>query len=947
MDYELRNLLGRLNDKKMMGLVNLATSIGFYLLCFFLLLLTQPVCSQDGFVSLQCCAPSNTTDPSTNISWNSDVNLFSGIGKCQEISAPVVTNTGYIWARIFSQGPGNKWCYNLTTTNNQNYLIRGTFLDGLSINPSIDTIFNILFGATSIGQVNSSDNTSVVEGIFRATNHYIDFCLVGENGSPYISKLELRPFDDFLYPELDSSYVLKVVSRVDVGNTKKVFRYPYDRSDRIWATSTSLSKSTITISNTSISVIGANASVPVQVLQTALTDKRQLQFIQDDLEVGSKSYLIFLYFLELEGSVKKGERVFDIYVNGEKKYEHFDVLGGGTISNYKKAALNASSENGILNVTLVGVPHRLGPICNAYEILQVHTRSEGTVQQDVDVVMEIRDELIASNPQNEVLLSWAGDPCLPLPWQGLGCEPRNSSAAINSLDLSSWNLQGSLPPHITELANLKELNLSFNHFTGIFLSFPESSMLTSMDVRNNELTGSVTESFSSLPYLTQLYYGCNFQVSNRLPPGLLNRSNLTTDFGNCVGRVSSPSMHQIIIGIVTGGSILFAVAASFIFVGIYKQRLMARGILDQLQNLNTKNQIFSLPSSNEFSLASRSIQAFTLECIKTATRNYKTLLGEGGFGSVYHGTLSDGQEVAVKVRSATSTQGSSEFDNELKLLSSIRHENLVPLLGYCCESHQMILVYHFMSNGSLHDHLNGEAAEQKILDWPTRLSIALGAARGLAYLHTFSDCNIVHGDVKSSNILLDHNMCAKLADFGFSECAPQNRDEGSYLEVRGTAGYVDPEFYSTQHFSAKIDIFSFGVVLLEILTGQEPLNIQQPHKEWSLVEWAKSFIMDSRIEEIVDPAIKSGYHAEAMWKVVEVALACTESHSEYRPCMIDVVRELEDALIIERNASENMTSTDSLGGSYHFPIKKNMIISPPLTPTEPLLLSQAFTSLQP
>ncbi|XP_043690706.1 nodulation receptor kinase-like isoform X2 [Telopea speciosissima] len=893
----------------MMEPVNSATLIGICLLSFFLLLLIQPACAQNGFVSLWCCAPSNGTDPSTNITWNSDLNLFNNIGKCQEISSPVINNASYTWARIFNPGPGNKWCYNLTTVMDQDYLIRGTFPRGLSLGSSIDTFFNISFGATSIGQVKSTDNSSVVEGFIRATNHYIDFCLLGVKGSPYISDLELRPLGNLLYPELDLSNVLKLVSRVDVGNTKGVIRYPYDTSDRIWATSSSLSNSSIIISNTSISVNGANASVPIQVLQTALTDKTQLQFIQDNLDLSNKNYLIFLYFLELDGSIKKGERMFDIYVNGEKRYGNFDVLGGGTISNYRKAVFNASTENGILNVTLVGVQQRLGPICNAYEILQVHTRSEGTVQQDANVIMEVRDELIANNPENEVLLSWSGDPCLPFPWQGLGCDPINSSAAITSVDLSSRALQGSLPSHITELANLKALNLSFNDFTGTILSFPDSSMLTSMDVRDNELIGSITNSFSSLPYLTKLYFGCNLQFSNALPSGLLNRANLTTDFGICVVGGSSLAVHQIIIYAVTGLCLLFAVAAGIIFM-CNKKRLMARGRLEQGRTLKTKNQIYSLPSPEIFSLTSVSIPTFTLECIETSTSNYKTLIGEGGFGSVYYGTLPDGQEVAVKVRSGTSTQGCGEFDNELKLLSAIRHENLVPLLGYCSESNQLILVYPFMSNGSLHDHLY---AKQKTLAWPTRLSIALGTARGLVYLHTFSGRYVVHGDVKSSNILLDHNMCAKLADFGFSECAPQEGDNGSCLEVRGTAGYVDPECYSAQthQFSANIDVFSFGVVLLEILTGREPLNIQEPHNVWSLVEWAKSFIMISRIEDIVDPAIKTGYNAETVWKVIEVALACTESHSAYRPYMTDVVRELEDALNMEKNASENLKSIDS------------------------------------
>ncbi|KAJ0526556.1 putative protein kinase RLK-Pelle-LRR-I-1 family [Helianthus annuus] len=353
--------------------------------------------------------------------------------------------------------------------------------------------------------------------------------------------------------------------------------------------------------------------------------------------------------------------------------------------------------------------------------------------------------------------------------------------------------------------------------------------------------------------------------------------------------------------------------------------------------------IYAIPSSkDDISLKEISIESFTLDQIESAIQHYKTLIGEGGFGSVYRGTLPDGQEVAVKVRSATSTQGTREFNNELTLLSAIRHENLVPLLGFCCENDQQILVYPFMSNGSLQDRLYGEASKRRALDWPTRLSIALGSARGLSYLHTFSGRSVIHRDVKSSNILLDNSMCPKVADFGFSKYAPQEGDSNASLEVRGTAGYLDPEYYSTQQLSAKSDVFSYGVVLLEIITGREPLNIHRPRNEWSLVEWAKPYIRNSRIEELVDPSIKGGYHTEAMWRVVEVALACIEPFSAYRPSMIDIVRELEDALIIENNASEYLRSMDSFGGSNRFSIDRPIVTLPLPTPTsEPSsLLSQ-------
>ncbi|CAA3015349.1 nodulation receptor kinase-like [Olea europaea var. sylvestris] len=567
-------------------------------------------------------------------------------------------------------------------------------------------------------------------------------------------------------------------------------------------------------------------------------------------------------------------------------------------------------------------------------IICLFLSTQSTCTEEVNVITNVKHELRELNQDSEVLKTWSGDPCLPRPWHGLSCELLNSTSVITKLDLSFKSLTGPLPPSITELIHLKELNLSNNRFTGTIPEFPASSVLTSVDLSHNDLTGNITGYLTSLPYLTTLCFGSNPLSSQNLPYSL-SRSNLTTGNGKCSAQGSSHSSQRIWIGIAAGGSLFIMIVFGISLACLYKHKRMALQKFDVKRHPMSKNAVYAVPSMDDIVTKSISIQSFTLEYIEIATEKYKTLIGEGGFGSVYRGTLPDGQEVAVKVRSATSTQGTREFDNELNLLSAIRHENLVPLLGFCCENDQQILVYPFMSNGSLQDRLYGAASKRKILDWPTRLSIALGAARGLTYLHTFSERCVIHRDVKSSNILLDHSMSAKVADFGFSKYAPQEGDSGTSLEVRGTAGYLDPEYYSTQHLSTKSDVFSFGVVLLEIISGREPLNIKRPRNEWSLVEWAKPHIRNSRIEEIVDLNIKGGYHAEAMWRVVEVALACIEPYSAYRPCMADIVRELEDAFIIENNASEYMKSIESFGGSRRYSIERPIVIPQTPIPTEP------------
>nr|AQY54375.1 SYMRKa [Glycine max] len=900
--------------------------------CLLIFIRSASGSATEGFENIACCADSNYTDPQTTLNYTTDYRWFPDKGSCRRTKDVLNEKV-----RLFFVDEGKR-CYNLPTIKNKVYLIRGTFpFNG------VNSSFNVSIGVTQLGAVRSSGLQDLeIEGIFRATKDYIDFCLVKGEVDPFISQLELRPLPEEYLHDLPAS-VLKLISRNSFWGTKDEIRFPTDPSDRIWkATSSSLSALLLS-SNVSNFDLKSNVTPPLQVLQTAVTHPDRLQFVLSGLDIEDNEYRVFLYFLELNSTVKAGKRVFDIYVNGEIKKERFDILVGG--SNYTYTVLNVSA-NGLLNLTLVKASGaEFGPLLNAYEVLQMRSWIEETNQKDVEGIQKIREELLLQNQDNKALESWTGDPCF-FPWQGITCDGSNGSSVITKLDLSARNFKGQIPSSITEMTNLKLLNLSHNDFNGYIPSFPLSSLLISIDLSYNDLMGSLPESIVSLPHLKSLYFGCNKRMSKE-DPANLNSSPINTDYGRCKGK--EPRFGQVfVIGAITCGSLLITLAVGIIFVCRYRQKLIPWEGFGGKNYLMETNVIFSLPSKDDLLIKSVSIQTFTLEDIEVATERYKTLIGEGGFGSVYRGTLNDGQEVAVKVRSATSTQGTREFDNELNLLSAIQHENLVPLLGYCNENDQQILMYPFMSNGSLQDRLYGEPAKRKILDWPTRLSIALGAARGLAYLHTFPGRSVIHRDVKSSNILLDHSMCAKVADFGFSKYAPQEGDSNVSLEVRGTAGYLDPEYYKTQQLSEKSDVFSFGVVLLEIVSGREPLDIKRPRNEWSLVEWAKPYIRVSKMDEIVDPGIKGGYHAEAMWRVVEVALQCLEPFSAYRPNMVDIVRELEDALIIENNASEYMKSIDSLGGSnrYSIVIEKRVLPSTSST-AESTITTQALSHPQP
>jgi hypothetical protein len=299
-------------------------------------------------------------------------------------------------------------------------------------------------------------------------------------------------------------------------------------------------------------------------------------------------------------------------------------------------------------------------------------------------MLQIKEKMLVSNEENKVFETWSGDPCLPNQWQGLACDSINGSWVVTKMDHSSKQLKGSFPTEITNLDCLQELNLSLNYFNGTIPEFQKSSNLKSVDLSYNDFTGSLPESLQSLPNLEKLYFRCNPLYT--VLPSSLNSSRLDTDYGNCGGGGGSTGSGQKnVIGTVTGGSLLATVAVGVIFGCFCKRKLKARRRFDTKNHPMGKSAVYSVPSTEEKKVATKtiSIQQFSLPYIEEATQSYKTMIGEGGFGSVFRGTLHDGQEVAVKVRSATSTQGTREFDNELTLLSDIRHENLVPLLGYC------------------------------------------------------------------------------------------------------------------------------------------------------------------------------------------------------------------------------------------------------------------------
>ncbi|KAL6536028.1 hypothetical protein OROHE_012872 [Orobanche hederae] len=285
---------------------------------------------------------------------------------------------------------------------------------------------------------------------------------------------------------------------------------------------------------------------------------------------------------------------------------------------------------------------------------------------------------------------------------------------------------------------------------------------------------------------------------------------------------------------------------------------------------------------------------FTLRDLEIATNRFSAdhIIGEGGYGVVYQGRLVNGTEVAVKKLLNNLGQAEKEFGVEVEAIGHVRHKNLVRLLGYCIEGVHRMLVYEYVNNGNLEQWLHGAMRQHGTLTWEARMKVLLGTAKALAYLHEAIEPKVVHRDIKSSNILIDEEFNGKVSDFGLAKLLGSGESHIT-TRVMGTFGYVAPEYANTGLLNEKSDIYSFGVLLLEAVTGRDPVDYGRPADEVNLVEWLKMMVGNRRAEEVVDPNLEVRPTTRALKRALLVALRCVDPDSEKRPKMSQVVRMLE------------------------------------------------------
>ncbi|XP_065856231.1 probable LRR receptor-like serine/threonine-protein kinase At1g67720 [Euphorbia lathyris] len=879
--------------------------------CLLFLLLEFVSAQMPGFVSLNCGAKENFTDE-LGLVWTTDENFI--YGEPATISVANETRKQYNTLRHFP-ADSRKYCYTLAVISRTRYLLRATFLYGNFDSNNVYPKFDVSVGATHWSTIVISDANTIesAELIFRASSPSVSVCLSNATtGQPFISTLELRQFNGSMYyTDYENQYYLSLSARINFGaESEDPVRYPDDPFDRIWE-SDSLKKANYLVDvaegtervSTDMPIdVNTHERPPEKVMQTAVVGTNGSLTYRLNLD-GFPGYgWAATYFAEIEDLRPSESRKFRLILPG-----HSDM--SIPIVNIQENALGKYRlyQPGYPNVSLPFVlsfrfgktsDSSMGPLLNALEVNKYLEKSDGSMD----------GEAIASVISLNTSADWAqegGDPCLPVPWSWLDCTS-DDRPRIAKISLSSKNLTGDFPSGLPKLNGLVELWLDGNNLTGPIPDFSGCANLEIIHLENNQLTGELPSSLASLPNLRELHVQNNL-LSGSIPSDLLDKNIVLNYTGNLNLREGDGGKH---VGIVIGASVgaavlLLATIASWLFIRRGRTRSPDR---EHLRGSLTAQRLASTLNDSPAETAC----CFSFAEIEDATRSFEKKIGSGGFGVVYYGKLKDGKEMAVKVLTSNSYQGKREFSNEVTLLSRIHHRNLVQFLGFCQEDGRSMLIYEYMHNGTLKEHLYGPLTRGRSINWIKRLEIAEDAAKGIEYLHTGCIPAIIHRDLKTSNILLDKHMRAKVSDFGLSKLAVDGASHVSSI-VRGTVGYLDPEYYISQQLTDKSDVYSFGVILLELMSGQEAISNESFGVNCrNIVQWAKLHIESGDIQGIIDPVLNNDYDIQSMWKIAEKALMCVQPHGHMRPSISEVLKEVQDALLIEKDSVVREGNSDEL-----------------------------------
>ncbi|KAK1575331.1 hypothetical protein Q3G72_004550 [Acer saccharum] len=803
--------------------------------------------------------------------------MMNSNGKSVIVENPNGDWMQYRKRRDFPIDSTKKYCYTLSTKERRRYIVRATFQYG-NLGSDQDTYpkFKLYLDATLWSTVTVLDGSRVYvkEMIIRAPSNSIDVCICcATTGTPFISTLELRPLNLSMYAtDFEDNFFLKVAARINFGApSKDAIRYPDDPYDRIWESDLDKRQNflvgeapgTVRINTSKNIDIRKREYPPVKVMQTAVVGTQGVLSYRLNLQDFPANARAYAYFAEIQDLGANETRKFKLQQPYMPEYSNavLNIAENANGSNtlYEPSYMNVTF-NFVLSFRFVKTRDSTqGPLLSAIEISKYQKIAAKTERQDV-----IALEALFSMSDGSGWTNDGGDPCIPVHWDWVTCSS-STPPRITKISLSGKNVKGQIPSELKNMEALTELWLDDNSLTGPLPDMSNLINLKILHLENNNLTSSLPSYLGSLSKLQELHIGNN-SFSGEIPRALLTRKiNLKYE--------NNPELHKQRFKLIFGSSIGVLSILLVLFLGsVYLLNIFRRKISNQKNNEKGDSL-----RTNTKPLAAYYISLSELE---EATNIFSKKIGKGSFGSVYYGKMKDGKEVAVKIMAEAASHRTQQFVTEVALLSRIHHRNLVPLIGYCEDEHQHMLVYEYMHNGTLGDRIHG-SVNQKPLDWPARLQIAHDAAKGLEYLH--NGCN----------------------------------------PARGTVGYLDPEYYANQQLTKKSDVYSFGVVLLELISGRKPVSVEDFGSDLNIVHWARSLIRKGDVISIVDPILIGNVKIESIWRIAEVAIQCVKQQGYSRPRMQEIVQAIQDAIKIEKGSDQKSSS----GGSEAQSSRKTFLSS--------------------